>query len=87
MKGTHNRADGSVCPYLAEVVCDKCGWCDPEPERVWQINGEQVDPYALEPRLPLTTPHVFKPGNQVVGCVLCGTTRKNPVHAPTGAAK
>ncbi len=27
----HMRPDGTQCSYLAEVTCDKCGWCDPKP--------------------------------------------------------
>jgi hypothetical protein len=25
----HNRPDGSECPYLATIFCNKCGWHDP----------------------------------------------------------
>jgi hypothetical protein len=31
---THLRPDNGIeCAYLAEIVCNKCGWCDPTPEK------------------------------------------------------
>lgn len=30
----HDRPSGGECSYLAIIVCNKCGWHDPDPVRV-----------------------------------------------------
>lgn len=50
-------------------------------ERVWVINGEPVNPAALDRVEPETEPHEYVPGNQVSGCQLCGVSKGNAVHA------
>ena len=54
----------------------------PHSERVWSINGEPVDPQALDRVEPETEPHEYEPGNQVAGCQLCGVSKANAVHLP-----
>ena len=30
----HQRRDGTDCPYLAIIACNKCGWADTDEQRV-----------------------------------------------------
>lgn len=74
----HQRRDGTDCPYLAMIACNKCGWCDPDPERVAAAS-------ALLSRLTVRDPlcecgqresgHLVLPGGRRGACAfISGTT-------------